>query len=77
MIGEMAISRRQFAGVTVAATARLAAQPRDAVARVKDGLLDRAQLRLHARARDADLARLVDQLVEDVGVDAKHRRRAG
>jgi hypothetical protein len=40
-------------------------------------LLDGAQLALRARARDRDLARFVDQVIERIGIDPQHRRGAG
>ena len=56
--------------------AQLAAHARYAFREVAERLLDRAQLGFDARARDRDLAGLVDQVVERVGVDAQRRRRA-
>src|SRR5439155_656716 len=57
--------------------AQLVAQARDAVVQITQRLLHLPQLRLDARARDGDLPRLGDQVIEGIGVDPQQRRRAG
>ena len=51
--------------------AQLLAQARDRAAEFGEVELDRAHLLLEARAEDADFAGVVEQLVEQVGVDAR------
>ncbi len=55
--------------------AQLRTQPRNVFRQVGQRSLDRADFVFELRARDRDLARLIDQLVEHIGAHANERRR--
>ena len=56
--------------------AHLRAQTEHAAGELEQVGLERTQLAFDSRPRDRDLARLVDQAVDDVGAHAQHRARA-
>ncbi len=56
--------------------AQLILQARDGAAQLGEVELDGADLLFHTRAEDADFAGVVEQVVEQVGVDARGTREA-